>query len=77
MTLPQKTFELRISFSPDSPIAPLKERVKSWLVAHGRETFVEGHLEHLYLDHCYENPDRDFFAELGGEESPIPLYHFQ
>ena len=74
---PKHTYELHISF-PTSPSSstPLKEQVKAWLYAQGEESFVEGSLEDLDIDHEFVDSERNFYQELGGEHSPISIYSY-
>lgn len=73
---PKKTYELRISFPQSSQAMLIKEQVKSWLSSQGIDTFVEGSLDDLNIDHDYEQNDRDFYSELGGQESPLSLFSY-
>lgn len=74
---PAKTYELRIGFNPQlAGIEQTKELVKTWLQSHQVDTFVEGVVEGLDIDHDYENPDRDIYAETGGDRAPISIYKF-
>ncbi|NRA46262.1 MAG: 50S ribosomal protein L11 methyltransferase [Oligoflexales bacterium] len=74
---PKHTYELQIAFIADSEAkAHLKEQVKSWLYANGEESFVEGALEDLDIDHEFVDTERNFYQELGGELSPISIYSY-
>ena len=74
---PKHTFELHISFTtnPDES-SKLKEQVKAWLYAQGEESFVEGSLEDLDIDHEFVDSERNFYQELGGDLSPISIYSY-
>lgn len=75
---PKKTFELRISFpQEDSKAAEsTKQALTQWLIGYGEESFVEGAVDNLSVDFDYDNPDRDLFAESGGNVSPLIIYRY-
>ena len=79
---PLKTYELKITFlqasqaEKQTDLSILKEQIKSWFTSHGVDTFVEGSLDNLDIDHDYEQNDRDFFSELGGEYTPLSIFSY-
>lgn len=78
MSLAEKTYELKIEFRGHASKTPIqvKEDVRNWLIGLGEETFVEGVIDGLYMDCDLEEPDRDYYAELGGNAVPISLYKY-
>lgn len=76
-----KTYELRITIDLESEAArhdihTLKEHLKDFLIGIGEESFVEGAVDNLYQDYDHERPDHENYDKLGGEGSPISLYHY-
>lgn len=78
MSLAEKTFELKIEFrgNQTQPPQETKAQVKLWLTGRGEESFVEGVIDGLYMDCDLEEPDRDYYGELGGNSLPISLYKY-
>lgn len=74
---PDQTYELRIVFDEncDDPSAK-KESVKEWLTSHGVESFVEGAVDSIDIEHDYENPDVDRYESFGGDRSPVSVYKY-
>lgn len=73
---PKYTYELFISFPPNLQKSYIKEKVKAWLYAQGEESFVEGSLDDLDIDHEFADSERNFYQELGGELSPVSVYSY-
>ena len=74
---PKFTFELNILFHTEKRhLSETKEKVKAWLFAHGEESFVEGDIDDLDIDHEFVDPTRDFYNENGGSSTPIKLYSY-
>ncbi len=71
-----KTFELTIKFPHSQEGSQTKETVISWLQEKGIDSFVEGVIDNLDLDHEYGLPEPDFYTEQGGSFSPIILCSF-
>lgn len=77
-----KTYELRIFAltrgrgSPPSPT--VKDKLKSWLSSHGCESFVEGSVQDIDIDHEYgmENSAEQLYTRLGGDQSPISIFKY-
>lgn len=74
---PELTFELRLVFdgSAQDSLA-VKEEVKNWLAANGVESYVEGAVDSIDIEHDYENPELDRYESLGGDLSPISIYKY-
>jgi len=79
MVQPTKTYELRVEFAVADPSdrLALKERVKDWLVGRGFDTFVEGAIDGLDMDHEYGLEPEFSFEDLGGEALPLSIYKFE
>ncbi|MDA9950998.1 50S ribosomal protein L11 methyltransferase [Oligoflexaceae bacterium] len=74
---PDLTFEMKIIFDSEShETVQVKTAVKEWLIENGVESFVEGSVDSIDIEHDYENPEVDRYASLGGEDSPISVYKF-
>lgn len=81
---PTKTYELRIEFTSPELDKNIDEQakmerktlVKEWLVANGVESFVEGVIDGLDIDHEFTGEVRDFYTELGGDCTPISVYKY-
>jgi ribosomal protein L11 methyltransferase len=71
---PELTYELRIEFV--GPSLTLKPAVATWLSDHAVDSFVEGVVDDLYVDHDYDNPTRDFYEEFGGAKAPISVFKY-
>lgn len=69
------TWELQISFAGNEQ-QKVKAELMDWLNSRGVDSFVEGVIEDLDIDH--EEPDlvRDFYGELGGLECPLSVYSY-
>ena len=69
------TWELQISFAGQEQ-QKVKAELTDWLNSRGVDSFVEGVIEDLDIDH--EEPDlvRDFYGELGGLECPLSIYSY-
>ena len=76
MTYPEKTYELKIVFASDDVARQIKDDVRNWLIAQGVESFVDGVVDSLDLDHNYDDPGWDPFADHGGEYSPLLIYKY-
>lgn len=76
MSYPEKTFELKISFVSDEVARTMKGDVRHWLIAQGVDSFVDGAVDSLDLDHNYDDPDWDPFADHGGELTPLLIYKY-
>lgn len=78
MTQEAKTFELRLEFAEEqfreSPF--LKTELTDWLIANGVESFVEGAIDDLDIDHRYDQQTEDYFEELGGEKTPVSIFDY-
>lgn len=78
--IPPKTYELRIVFlkkdEDHNSILILKENVGSWLAANGVESFVEGAIDDIYVDHNYEQTLYESYVEMGGISTPISIYDY-
>jgi len=78
--IPAKTYELRIVFLNEEgdihSLLLLKESVASWLAANGVESFVEGSIDDIYVDHNYDQTLSESFADMGGRESPISIFDY-
>ncbi len=75
--LPSQTHELKISLSKQGLSDPaLKCKIKDWLILNGHESFVEGVVEGIDIDHDYDDIDRDYYSELGGVSSPLIIYSY-
>ena len=75
----EQTWELLIGFTENENGADrrkTKSELTTWLHAGGVDSFVEGVVEGLDIDH--EGPDlvRDFYSELGGLSSPLSVYSY-
>jgi ribosomal protein L11 methyltransferase len=73
------TYELIIKFSSENnenDALKTKDHVKSWLIGEGEESFVEGTVDNLDMEHDYENPGYDYYSMLGGNLSPLSLYKY-
>ena len=74
---PKYTYQLSIIFDTHSnDLLQIRENVKAWLYECGEQTFVEGVLDNLDIDHEFVDPGRDFYEEYGGNASPITLYSY-
>lgn len=71
----QTTYELTLNFTKNTDGVQTKESVIHWLQDRGIESFVEGVIDDLDLDHEYGLPEPDY-SELGGDFSPIILCSF-
>lgn len=70
------TFELRVHF-PGLRGPETKELVKESLTRRGEDTFVEGVIDDLDLDFCYQDTRVDeIYDSIGGKTAPISLYKF-
>ncbi len=76
MTYPAKTFELKVSFVDADTARRRKDDVRNWLVSKGVESFVDGYIDGLYLDHDYDTPNWDPFSDMGGEDTPLLIYKY-
>ena len=78
--IPAKTFELRIVFLAKNrsinEILETKELVTSWLAGNGVESFVEGAIDDIYVDHRYEQSLNDFYNDMGGHQAPVSIYDY-
>lgn len=78
--IPKKTFELRILFLAKnrtlSEILETKELVTSWLAGNGVESFVEGAIDDIYVDHRYDQNLTEFYQEMGGHKAPVSIYDY-
>ncbi len=78
--IPLKTFELRIVFLSEgrssAEILATKELVMSWLVGIGVESFVEGAIDDIYVDHRYDQSLSDFYTDMGGANAPLSIYDY-
>ncbi len=78
--IPSKTFELRILFLAENrslaDILATKELVMSWLVGNGVESFVEGAIDDIYVDHRYDQSLSDFYTDMGGGETPVSIFDY-
>ncbi|MCB9228803.1 MAG: 50S ribosomal protein L11 methyltransferase [Deltaproteobacteria bacterium] len=71
----EQTWELLIQLRGEDKEGT-KTALISWLHAHGVDSFVEGAVDDLDIDH--EEPDlsRDFYGESGGDSSPLSVYSY-
>lgn len=69
------TFELRISCLGSKPAAT-KKKIKNWLASKGETQYVEGFLDNMDIDFEYALNARDYYSEMGGDQTPIILYKF-
>lgn len=78
--IPSKTFELRIVFLSEgrnsADVLATKELVMSWLVGIGVESFVEGAIDDIYVDHRYDQSLSDFYTDMGGANTPLSIYDY-
>ena len=74
--IPELTFELKICLPVGNAKPDLKQQVCDWLVGHDVSGFVEGAVDDIDIDHCYENPSRDFYGELGGQKAALSVYSY-
>lgn len=78
--IPAKTFELRIVFLASnrsaSEVFETKELVTSWLAGNGVESFVEGAIDDIYVDHRYDQSLSDFYQDMGGNLAPVSIYDY-
>lgn len=73
----EKTWELRISFETSQDGLRTKELVKAWLMEQGVDSFVEGVVDSLDLDHEFGLAETaDLFERLGGDTSPVSVYKY-
>jgi ribosomal protein L11 methyltransferase len=73
---PVTTYELRITFREDEAAAiKTKERLTDWLLMNGIDSFVEGALD-VDFNLNQDEPPRDFYAEMGGDLSPVSVYRY-
>ena len=72
----QETYELKISFANSAQGLASKSAVLQCLAANGVDSFVEGVIDGLDLDHEFGQPERDFYQEQGGDYAPILLCSF-
>lgn len=73
----EKTHELRVSFTADKAGLAIKEQVKAWLIERGVNSFVEGVVDSLDIDHEYGLGEAsELFDKLGGDTSPISVYKY-
>lgn len=72
---PVTTYELILK-PKDKTTWTEKEAIKAWLTGNGIDAFVEGAIDDLDIDHAYEDPDHDFYSELGGELTPISIFSY-
>jgi ribosomal protein L11 methyltransferase len=78
MTQNAKTYELKISI-PESDFeksSNIKDQFQNWLISQGVESFVEGSIDDLDIDHRYEQSLDDYYEELGGEKAPLVIYDY-
>ncbi len=68
----ETTHELKI-FCRDVP----KTAVTDWLIFHGIDTFVEGSVDDLDIDHEYNLPMTPKYEEVGGDLSPVSVFKFE
>lgn len=82
---PEKTFELRISFSIDPQQSNLKSQVIDWLEVNGVNTFVEGAVDDVLamnrpdfdVDSLFETKGGNgLYLSVGGDGSPISIYRY-
>jgi ribosomal protein L11 methyltransferase len=75
---PKKTYELQITFpnAGEQEVVALKQSVMEWLIGKGEESFVEGIVDGIDLEFDYENPDHDYYQELGGDAAALSLYRY-
>jgi ribosomal protein L11 methyltransferase len=75
--VPTTTYELKVSFfgSPGET-NETKQLLLAWLPANGVESFVEGYVDSLDIDHDGADLTRDFYAESGGPLSPISIFDY-
>lgn len=73
---PTTTYELRITFREEEAAAiKTKERLTDWLLMNGIDSFVEGALD-VDFNLNQDEPPRDFYAEMGGDLSPVSVYRY-
>jgi ribosomal protein L11 methyltransferase len=73
---PTLTYELKVAFT-EAPAAALatKQKFIDWLLVNGVESFVEGELA-CDINQNQDEPPRDFYAELGGDLTPVVVYRY-
>ena len=72
----KNTYELRIGKPEVDQRWADKELIKAFLHSIGVDSYVEGVLDDLDIDHAYDNPHHDFYSDLGGGESAISIYSY-
>jgi ribosomal protein L11 methyltransferase len=73
---PITTYELRITFGEAAKQAmKTKEQLTDWLLMNGIDSFVEGALD-VDFNLNQDEPPRDFYAEMGGDLSPVSVYRY-
>lgn len=72
------TYELKLFFASEhlDTWSAVKPRLMTWLMSEGVESFVEGVVDDLYVDHRYDQSEEDFYDELGGNNSPLIIYDY-
>ena len=73
-----KTYELNITI-PDQlfeETANIKASLQAFLISNGVESFVEGVIDDLDIDHKYDQTLDDYYDELGGEKTPLLIYDY-
>lgn len=72
------TYELTIALKSSSKQTSdsIKMQLMAWLQERGEDSFVEGVVDGLDLDFDYEERDRDYYEELGGNNSAVLLYKY-
>lgn len=77
MMVNSKTYELKISLvAAESSDEFLKESVKGWLNSVGIESFVEGCVDDLDIDHRYDQNTEDYYDQLVQKDSPLIIYDY-
>ena len=76
--IPPKTYELRIEFeNTDSSNARLiKDNLKEWLIINGIESFVEGSIDNIDIDHRYDQTIDSYYDELEENQSPLSVFDY-
>ena len=54
-----------------------KDTLIEWLIGHNIDTFVEGVVDDLDIDHEYNLPMTPKYSEVGGDDSPLSIFKFE
>lgn len=78
MTMNAKTYELKIIIPNKlfEASANIKDQIQAWLISNGVESFVEGVIDDLYIDHRYDQELDDYYSDLGGEKTPLSIFDY-